>query len=91
MGGQRSVSGRGGLARFLFGLAAVIVALPGDWSTRGKYVARAAKPGEERLWACALYSECRRVIPKPDARRRCNQHKEDQPFSVEVVWEAEDS
>lgn len=91
MGSRHSVSGRGGLARFLLGLAAVIIALPGDWSTRGKFVRRRAEPGEEQWWACALYAECGQVIRKPNARSRCNKHKKDQPFSVEVVRKAEDS
>lgn len=90
MGSRRSINGRGGLGRFLFGLAAVIVALPGEPFTRGDYVARTAKPGEEQWWACALYSECRQVRRKPDARSRCDQHNEDQPFSVKVVRKAED-
>lgn len=91
MGSRRFVSGRGGLSCFLLGLAAIIIALPGDWSTRGKFVPRPAKPGEEQWWACALYEECGQVIRKQNHRSRCNKHKEDQQFSVKVVRETEDS
>lgn len=85
MGSRLSISGRGGLGRFLFGLAAVIVALPGDAFARG-YVVRLAESGEEQKWACALYPKCRQVVHVQDSENRCSVHK-NQPMSIPVVRE----
>jgi hypothetical protein len=64
----------------------VVLALPANGFTRGKYVVRFAGLGETQEWAC---ESCSKVVTQEekDDGVLCAEHRPSRPFTVPVVWE----